>query len=106
SVVALLWAFAVSLPAGADAQPAGAKTQKVPEALVDFGELGENVYDLSKASDWAKASEKFKALKDVAKAFPSDLKETKAEKNRCNDYGKWATPILDQVDNLEKVFKK
>src|SRR6266403_3300669 len=79
-VVAFLGSFAVSLPSGADAQPGGKKAQKVPEALVDFGEFAENIYDLSKASDWAKAGEKYKALKDVVKALPGDLKETKPQK--------------------------
>ena len=82
SVVALLAFFAVSLPSGADAQPGGKKTQKVPEALVDFGEFAENLYDLSRAGDWAKAAEKFKALKDAEKRLPRELKESTAEKKR------------------------
>jgi hypothetical protein len=81
----LLGAFAVSLPPATDAQPAGKKTQRVPEALVNFGEFAENIYDFSKSGDWVKASEKFKALRDAATALPGDLKETKAEKKRRDE---------------------
>jgi hypothetical protein len=85
SVWAVLWSFVSLLPAGADAQPAGAKTGKVPEALVNVGEFGEDVYDLVKANKWADAAEKLKALKEAAKALPANLKEAKGDKERRDE---------------------
>jgi hypothetical protein len=69
---------------GANAQPVG-KAQKVPEALVDVGEFGENVYDLAKANDWIKAAAKFKDLKGAAQKLPDDLKESKTAKKRRDE---------------------
>jgi hypothetical protein len=82
SVWAVLWSIVSLMPAGAGAQPAGPKTGKVPEALANVGEYGEDLYDLVKATKWTEAAEKFKALKDAAKALPADLKETKSDKER------------------------
>ena len=65
---------------GASAE-SGAQVQKVPEALVDVGEFGENIYDLAKANDWAKATAKFKALVGAVKGLPSDLKEAQTERH-------------------------
>ena len=94
-VVVLLAMFGVSLPSATDAQPAGKKTRKVPGALVDFGEFAENIYDFSKAGDWAKASEKFKALKDAAEALPGDLdlEQAKLLLVGTNDFGKTRNPL-------------
>ena len=49
------------------AQPPKAQGQGPPSSLVDVGENGENIYDLTKAKDWAKVGEKMKALETAAK---------------------------------------
>jgi hypothetical protein len=85
SVCAAIWCLTVLSPTGAAAQAPGAKTQKVPESLVDVGEFGENVYDLVKADGWAKATEKFEALKGAAKRLSGDLKVTKADQKRLDE---------------------
>jgi hypothetical protein len=56
---------------GQDAQ-AG---QKAPASLVNVGEFGENVFDLVKAKDWPKVSDKFKDLEAAVKQLAGDLKE-------------------------------
>lgn len=85
SVVAAILFLACLSPMGTGAQAAGAQAQKVPEALVDVGEFGENVYDLAKANDWAKATEKFKSLKGAAQRIAGDLKDANAEKKRLDE---------------------
>jgi hypothetical protein len=69
----------------AAARAPGAKTQKIPESLVDVGEFGENVYDLVKADGWAKATEKFDALKVAAKKLAGDIKIAKADHKRLDE---------------------
>jgi hypothetical protein len=56
--------------------------QQPPAALVDVGEFGENIYDLTKAKDWAKVSQKMKALEDAAKKLARDLKGEEAGQKR------------------------
>jgi len=77
-----------------------AKGQKVPEALIDAGEFGENVYDLVKAKDWAKATEKFKALKGAATRIAGDLKDGHAEKKRLDEIIAALGKALAAMDKL------
>ena len=70
--------------AGADAEEPKAKADKVPPSLVDVGEFGENVYDLVKAGEWAKANDKFKALEGAAKKFKA-VEGAKVEKKFLAD---------------------
>jgi hypothetical protein len=70
-------------PSVANAQLSGTKAQKVPAALVDVGEFGENVYDHAKADEWAKAAKKFEELQAAAKQL-SDVKDAKGEKKRLD----------------------
>src|SRR4029077_20421939 len=48
----------------------------------DVGENGENIYDLTKAKDWAKVGEKMKALETAAKQLARDLKGAEAGRKR------------------------
>ena len=66
-------------------QAPGAQAQKVPESLVNVGEFGENAYDLAKASDWSKVTEKLNALKEETKKLSGDLKDAKAEHKRLSE---------------------
>jgi hypothetical protein len=85
SIAVTIGALAALPLTGANAQATGAQVKKVPDSLVDVGELGENVYDLSKAGDWAKVTEKLSGLKDAAKRLAGDLKDGKAEKKQLDE---------------------
>jgi hypothetical protein len=39
-------------------QPSGARSQQPPASVVDVGEFGENIYDLTKVKDWANVGQK------------------------------------------------
>jgi hypothetical protein len=69
----------------ANTKAGAAQAQKVPEALVDVGEFGENAYDLAKAGDWPKVNDKVEALKEAAKKLTGDLKDAKAEHKRLGE---------------------
>jgi hypothetical protein len=64
------------------AQSRPAYAQQPPASLVDVGEHGENIYDLTKAKDWANVGQKIKALEDAAKKLGSDLKGQEAGQKR------------------------
>jgi hypothetical protein len=70
---------------GAPAQAIGAKAPEAPKVLGDAGEFGENLYDLAKANDWAKAVEKYQALAAAVKQLAGELKGSAAEKKRLDD---------------------
>ena len=64
------------------AQGQGARGQQPPSSLIDVGEYGENIYDLTKAKDWAKVGEKLRALEGAAKKLATDLKGADAGRKR------------------------
>jgi hypothetical protein len=63
-------------------QAAGAQGQQPPASLVDVGEFGENIYDLTKAKDWVKVGQKMKALEDATKKLAIDLKGAETGQKR------------------------
>ncbi|MEO8435732.1 MAG: hypothetical protein ABI596_12610 [Pyrinomonadaceae bacterium] len=79
-VIVMVWLSGCSTPSGqnlsttankatASNNPATrppAKNRAPPKSLADAGEYGENVYDMAKANDWAKASAKLNLLRESA----------------------------------------
>lgn len=53
-----------------------------PKALADAGEYGENVYDMAKANDWAKAAKKLSLLKESAASLKSEVPGGSGELDR------------------------
>ncbi len=97
----ILVAAGIWVCAQVGAQPAG--TQKVPDALVNVGEFGENIYDLAKGNDWVKVAEKFTALKGAVKDLPPTVKQSSTDQKRLTDnvaaLGK-AIPAKDQLGTM------
>lgn len=50
----------------ASAAPAPAPAQAPPQALLDTGEFGENIYDFAKIGDWGEANRRYGRLKSSA----------------------------------------
>src|SRR5439155_1288049 len=82
---------------------------------------GENIYDLVNAKDWAKAAEKYDALKGEAKQLAAELRGAQAEKDRLSEAIKalgqavatkdrmaamrWANQVTLIVADLSEPFK-
>jgi hypothetical protein len=74
SATLVLAIVTTSSPVAAYARVQGTQAKQIPSSLTNVGDYGENLYDLVKASDWPKAVDKFKALKEAAKLLSTDLK--------------------------------
>lgn len=56
----------------------------VPTSLTDAGEYGENIYDLAKANNWAKASAKLDALKKAAAQLRVEVKDAASDQKNLD----------------------
>jgi hypothetical protein len=94
--------------------PACAAADTVPDSLTNAGEFAENIYDHARDGDWPAAAKKLAALRaDVvahngakqADTFGALVAKASAAKSTA-EYAAVTKPILDEVDNLENVYKK
>jgi hypothetical protein len=55
---------------------------KVPPAITDAGEFGENIYDAVKGGDWTAAAEKLASLKKAAAQFTTEIPKMTADQKK------------------------
>jgi hypothetical protein len=78
---------------------------EIGTAAKDLGQLKAAAQGLRKNWNSVRAAAKAHGGEAEAKRFDALLKRLDSETS-VESYGALATPILDEVDNLEKVFKK
>lgn len=64
------------------ATPAATQKERAPQALVNVGELGENIYDAAKARKWSEARTKLTELNDAMKRSGAILSQSNEQQNK------------------------
>jgi hypothetical protein len=85
ALLAVAAPLALSCKAGAETlHAAPTATASVPASVEGVGRHAEDLYDMAKANDWAKAKTSLAALKQAAQQLRTDLKGGNREESRLN----------------------